>query len=91
MNPIELAIQKVVMAGVSELASNALAFEHIITFGKVGDPKLIAMNQHAVAVVKLLYPLLETAKVIIPSGTPIVGDVMDWVEKIYPIITGQQL
>lgn len=88
---MEQAIQDAVMSGIKEIAKDSVALEHIITFGKVSDAKIVSFNAEVVSVVKTLYPILEVAKVLIPANTPIAGDVMNWIEKIYPVITGQDL
>jgi len=86
MNPIEEAVLKMVKIAAGEIASNPLAFEHFITMGKVGDPKLLALNKHIVSIVKTIYPAIEVAKTIIPSGTPFLSDFICWVEQLYPIL-----
>lgn len=86
MNPIEEKIQKLVLMGITELAKNPLVIEHILTFGKVKDEDLLKANAHIVAILKMLHPFFDIAKSFVPANTPIAGDILDWAEKIYPIL-----
>jgi len=82
MNALELGAQKIVVSLLTDIHNNHLAIMKFITLGKVSDPTIETINKDILKGLDILKPIINEADALIPSGMPILSDVLSWAKEM---------
>ena len=83
MSKLENSMRTVVVSLLQDLEKNYLEVGRFFTLGKVSDPKLEAINNDILRIVKMLHSVVDIVHPLIPESMVHLHKWMDLSEEIY--------